>query len=92
MVINELREGIEQDLVDFTESDQFKTFKKIMKDLYLAKLIEFQNSKENSELLSDKRILNVYLNLPELFSAMANEVVLNRQLDEERSNEFEENL
>ncbi len=81
------QENIEAELIQFTLSPEFKVFEKIMESMHIARVLSFQNNKENSELemLKDKISMNVYMNLPNTLRIMADQVIQSRTLNEEKS-------
>ncbi len=81
------QESIEAELIQFILSPEFKVFEKIMENMHIARVLAFQNNKENSEveMLKDKISMNVYMNLPNTLRIMADQVIDRRRLDEEKS-------
>ncbi len=51
-------------LREFVNSTSFNNFKKIMRQLYLNKLIDFHHEKNTTTM--DKGLLQIYLTLPEM--------------------------
>lgn len=69
---------LDQEIIDFVDSDAFKVFERIMERKYLEKLQEFhQTNVVNLEAARAK--LNVYLELPTEFEYLKNLVIKQRQ-------------
>ncbi len=72
-----LDKSIDQEIVSFVGSREFSRFSLIMEQIYLNKLIEFQNtnSLDPVELASNRKVLNFYCNLPELLKILADNTI-----------------
>lgn len=84
-MIENFKKDVSKELIDFVSSENFNIFKEIMFQLYIAKLLDFQNSKEDAE--ADKKVLNVYANLPNLLMIMRDEALERKRENLERTSE-----
>ncbi len=84
-MLEEYKKDIGNDLLDFVASPQFDKFKKIIFQMYLSRLTEFQNSSDDKDLSGDKKALNIYLNLARTMEIMANEVMENKRAIKEKT-------
>lgn len=84
-MLDKFKQDISHDLIEFVNSNQFARFEKILSQLYLSRLVEFQNNPNDTEVVSDKKALNIYLNLPRTLELMANEVLEAKRLANEQT-------
>lgn len=82
--LGRFKKDFSQELIEFTDSKEFDKFITIMEQLYLAKLEELQNQKDDKEILVGQRVLNIYSNLPTLMKVLKDEAIQNRR-DEQDS-------
>ncbi len=74
-----LDKSIDQEIVAFVGSREFSRFNLIMEQMYVNKLIEFQNtsSLDPVELASNRKVLNFYCNLAESLKILADNTIEN---------------
>ena len=70
---------ISQDIIDFVNSQDFVKFEKIIEQVYLAKLEDFQNEIEINDILVGQKVLNIYSNLPVMLKLMEQNILQQRR-------------
>ncbi len=83
-MLKDLQIDINDDVVEFVQSEEFKRFEKIMKGLYFSRLISFQTNPDDKEILAEKKILNVYCSLADSLKMMSSEILQNKLEDKQR--------